>query len=103
MRRLMIVVLLLLFGAVGYARAWTWPADGPVLSYFSLGPNPYTGGQRRGIAVGGATGSSVRAPVSGVVTFAGTVPTNGKTLSIRTADGYSVTLVHLGSIGVVRG
>ena len=34
------------------------------------------------------------------MSFAGTVPTNGKTVTIETADGYSVTLTHLGSIAV---
>jgi hypothetical protein len=38
-----------------------------------------------------------------VVSFAGTVPTGGKTVSIKTPFGYTATLVHLGSIGVTRG
>jgi hypothetical protein len=38
-----------------------------------------------------------------VVSFAGTVPTGGKTVSIQTSFGYTATLVHLGSIGVARG
>ena len=33
----------------------------------------------------------------------GTVGANGKTVTIATADGYSVTLVHLGGIGVSKG
>src|SRR2546421_7812805 len=103
MRRLAIVVLLLLFGAVGSAFAWTWPAEGPVLRPFSLGGNPYLAGQHRGIDVGGAAGAGVRAPAGGIVTFAGAVPGGGKTIAIRTADGYSVTLVHLGSIAISRG
>jgi pyruvate/2-oxoglutarate dehydrogenase complex dihydrolipoamide acyltransferase (E2) component len=45
----------------------------------------------------------VVAPAAGTVSFAGTVPTNGKSMTIETADGYSVTLTHLGSIGVVEG
>ena len=31
------------------------------------------------------------------------MPTNGKSLTIRTADGYSVTLTHLGAILVPKG
>src|SRR5439155_1938697 len=86
------------------ASAWSWPAPGAVLRPFSLGDNPYLGGQHRGIDVGGEPGSDVVAPASGTVTFAGTVPGGGKTVSIRTGDGtYSVTLVHLGSIAVSRG
>ena len=37
------------------------------------------------------------------MSFAGTVPTGGKTVSIQTPFGYTATLVHLGSIGVTRG
>src|SRR5262249_23715915 len=40
---------------------------------------------------------------SGLVSFAGTTPGNGLTLTIRTSDGYSVTLTHLGSFGVHTG
>ena len=43
------------------------------------------------------------APASGTVSFAGTVPTNGKTVTIQTPDGYAVTLVHLGSYSVTKG
>jgi hypothetical protein len=85
------------------ARAWTWPADGPVVRPFSLGPDPYAGGQHRGIDVGGAPGASVRAPAGGTVSFVGTVPGGGLTVAIRTADDYSVTLLHLGSVAVHRG
>ena len=31
------------------------------------------------------------------------MPTNGKSVTIETADGYSVTLTHLGSIAVAKG
>ena len=85
------------------AGAWTWPSSGPVLREFSLGDDPYAGGQHRGIAVGGDSGESVLAPRGGTVTFAGSVPTYGPAITIRTDDGYSVTLVHLGSIRVKRG
>ena len=84
------------------ALAWTWPADGPVLRPFTLGDDPYAGGQHRGLDVAAATGTPVRAPAAGVVTFAGTVPGGGRSVTVRTADGYSVTLVHLGSIAVER-
>src|SRR5207245_626846 len=40
---------------------------------------------------------------SGTVSFAGSLPTSGECLTIETADGYSVTLTHLGSIGVAEG
>jgi murein DD-endopeptidase MepM/ murein hydrolase activator NlpD len=84
------------------ARAWSWPASGAVLRPFSLGDDPYLGGQHRGVDVGGTEGEPVLAPRAGTVVFAGSVPTNGLTVTIRTDDGYSVTLVHLGSLAVKR-
>ncbi|MDQ3380480.1 MAG: M23 family metallopeptidase, partial [Actinomycetota bacterium] len=84
------------------AQAWAWPADGDVLRAFSLGDNPYAGGQHRGvdIALGGVR--TVRAPVSGEVAFAGSVPTHGLTVTILAADGYKVSLTHLGPLLVKR-
>ena len=84
------------------ALAWTWPVDGPVLRPFSLGDDPYAAGQHRGIDVAAAPGSPVRAPAAGTVSFAGTVPGGGRTLTLLTDDGYAVTLVHLGGIAVTR-
>ena len=104
MRRLAVVsstLFALLFP--GGAQAWTWPIDGPVLRPFVFGSDPYAAGQHRGIDVGGAVGESVRAPVAGTVSFAGSVPAGGRALTIRTGDGYSVTLLQLGSIAVQRG
>ena len=49
------------------------------------------------------TGSDVRSAASGVVAFAGRLPRQGLCLTVRTEDGWSVTLVHLGSIGVPVG
>src|ERR1700745_2075814 len=104
MRRLaFVVVLLFLLWAPG-AFAWTWPAQGPVLLGFAFDPNhPYAGGQHRGIDIGVASGTPVVAPASGAVTFAGAVPTSGKSVTIETADGYSVTLTHLGAIPLEEG
>ena len=81
------------------AGAWSWPADGDVLRPFALGGDAYAAGQHRGIDVAGAEGSPVRSPASGTVSFAGTLPTYGRGVTILTADGYAVTLVHLGSRG----
>jgi hypothetical protein len=97
-------VLLALQVGVSPALAWTWPADGPVLRPFAFDPDsPYAGGQHRGIDVGAPAGTPVLAPAAGTVSFAGTVPGGGLTLAIRTPDGYSVTLVHLGAIGAAQG
>lgn len=87
------------------ASAWSWPVKGPVLQPFSYDEaHPYDAGQHRGIDIGAiASGDPVLAPANGTVSFAGFVPTSGESVTIETADGYSVTLTHLGSIGVARG
>jgi hypothetical protein len=105
MKRLVILLPVLLAFQVGVqpALAWTWPVDGPVLRPFKLGDDPYAGGQHRGVDIGAPLGTSVRAPAGGKISFAGTVPTSGKSVTIQTPDGYSVTLVQLGTIGVTRG
>ena len=105
MKRLVILLPVLFAFQVGVqpALAWTWPVDGPVLRPFDFGDDPYAGGQHRGIDIGAPLGAAVVAPAGGKVTFAGTVPTGGRTVAIRTADGYSVTLVHLGAFGVAQG
>src|SRR5918994_4655307 len=104
MRRLAVVSSVLLALLLpGAAHAWSWPVEGPVLRPFVFGSDPYAGGQHRGIDVGAAVGESVRAPAAGTVSFAGSVPAGGRALTIRTPDGYSVTLLQLGSISVQRG
>jgi hypothetical protein len=86
------------------AWAWTWPVEGPVLqSYVFDELNPKAPGQHRGISIGAAVGTPVRAPVDATITFAGTVPSGGKTLSLLTTQGLSVTLLHLGSFNVAEG
>ena len=87
------------------AHAWSWPVQGPVLEPFSYDEaDPYASGQHRGIDIGAdETGETVVAPAAGRVSFAGTVPTSGKAVTIATTGGYSVTLTHLGSILVARG
>jgi len=87
------------------AYAWSWPVQGPVLQAFVYDEaHPYASGQHRGIDIGAdAAGETVVAPASGTISFAGTVPTNGKSVTIETPDGYAVTLTHLGSILVSEG
>lgn len=104
LRRLIVPVLVFLVWTP-VARAWSWPVQGPVLQPFAYDEShPYAAGQHRGIDIGAdATGETVVAPADGTVSFAGTVPTSGESVTIETADGYSVTLTHLGSMVVVKG
>ena len=78
--------------AVSPAGAWTWPTDGAVLRGFSVVDNTYAGGQHRGIDIGLGDVAAVRAPVAGEVTFAGSLPTYGDTVTITTSDGYKRAL-----------
>ncbi len=104
MRRLVALLPVLIAFQAGAppALAWTWPADGPVLRAFVLGGDPYASGQHRGVDIAAPGGAAVHSPAAGVVSFAGTVPGGGRTVTVQTADGYSVTLVHLGSYEVAR-
>jgi murein DD-endopeptidase MepM/ murein hydrolase activator NlpD len=103
--RRLVLPLLVFLAWTPAAYAWSWPVQGPVLQPFSYDEaHPFAAGQHRGVDIGAdAEGQTVVAPATGTVTFAGTVPTNGKSVTIDTADGYSVTLTHLGSIGVAKG
>ena len=76
---------------------------GPCSARSASAATPTPAGQRRGIEIGGSAGETVLAPRGGTVSFAGSVADNGLTVTIGTDDGYSVTLVHLGSIAVRRG
>jgi hypothetical protein len=102
-RLLLPLVLFLVWTPVAYA--WSWPVSGPVLQPFSYdSAHPYAAGQHRGIDIGAdAAGQTVVAPAAGTVSFAGTVPANGRSVTIQTQDGYSVTLTHLGSTVVATG
>jgi Peptidase family M23 len=103
-RRLALLLFLFLVWTPA-AYAWSWPVQGKVLQPFSYDEaHPYAAGQHRGVDIGAdAAGETVVAPAAGSVSFAGTVPTNGESVTIQTADGYSVTLTHLGSIVVAKG
>src|SRR4029453_15111866 len=67
---------------------------------FAFGGPEYREHGHTGIDIGADPGSHVRAPSGGRISFAGWLPGNGGTVTIRTADDYAVTLLHLGSIAV---
>ncbi len=104
MRRVLLAAVAAALVLAPAAGAWTWPVGGPVLQPFVFDPaHPYAAGQHRGLDVGAAAGAVVVAPAAGTVTFSGTVPSSGKSLTITTPDGYAVTLTHLGTIAVAEG
>jgi hypothetical protein len=103
MVRIAALVVLLMSVWASPASAWSWPVEGPVVRGFVLGSDPYAGGQHRGIDIGAAVGVRVAAPVGGVVSFVGSVPNGGRAVTIRTEDGYAVTLLQLGDTTVARG
>jgi hypothetical protein len=103
MRRALTVLVLAVLVQAPTAAGWSWPVDGPVIRPFVLGSDPYAAGQHRGIDIGAAHGTTVRAATDGSVSFVGTVPAGGRAVTIRTADGLSVTYLELGATQVERG
>ena len=103
-RMLMAAVVLATLALAPTALGWTWPVDGPVLRpyFFTILPEPIAG-HHRGVDIGAAPGTEVRAPATGLVTFAGTLPQGGRGLTIQTADGLSVTLLQLAATFAPRG
>lgn len=73
--------------APGVARgspSWSWPVRGRVVGAFLVtAGDPFAPGQRRGIAIAAAPGTTVHAACAGRVAFAGSVGRSGPTLSVR--------------------
>jgi hypothetical protein len=105
-RRPLLLVGLLL--AVLLARpgpadaAWRVPVDGPVVGRFTLGPDPFAAGQRRGVDLAAPVGTAVVAPCAGRVTFAGALPRRGGGVAIRCGP-LSATVLGLAATTIRRG
>ena len=82
---------------------WTWPVAGELITPYRNGTDPYASGQHRGIDIGAPVGTPVVAAAAGEVRFAGTAGSNGLTVSIRTADGYDTSYLHLSALSVPAG
>jgi murein DD-endopeptidase MepM/ murein hydrolase activator NlpD len=78
-----------------------WPVAGPVIRPFEPPESPFGSGHR-GIDVGAAPGTPVRAAHHGVVAFAGPVA-GALYVSIDHADGVRTTYSWMGEVGVRRG
>src|SRR2546423_3181835 len=85
MRILVFLIAIAALAVAPPALGWSWPVAGPVLTPFSVGPDPYAAGQHRGIDIGAATGSAVAAPVAGGVPFPGGVPPGGEKVGEQAA------------------
>jgi murein DD-endopeptidase MepM/ murein hydrolase activator NlpD len=83
--------------------AWTWPVTGEVITPYRNGSDPYATGQHRGVDIAAPVGTVVRAAAGGDVRFAGTAGSSGVTISIRTADGYDTSYLHLSALEVRGG
>ena len=103
MRRLVAVLAAVALVQAPAAASWSWPVDGQVLRPFALGDDPYAGGQHRGIDIGAPPETPVHAASMGTVSFAGTVPSGGRTVTVQTGGGLSVTYLELGALHVARG
>ncbi len=94
----------LLAAAPPAVAAWSWPLAGEVITPYRNGDDPYAAGQHRGIDIAGPAGAPVVAAVPGLVRFAGTAGSSGRTVSVRSEDGgFDVSYLHLSSIAVHRG
>lgn len=99
-----LVALLLMPTATAAAAAdrWRRPVAGSALRTFSVTADRFARGQHRGVDLGAPLGAAVRAACGGRVSFAGSVPGGGRTVSVRCGR-LIATYQQLGSIGVRRG
>src|SRR5215210_3062030 len=103
MRRLLLTLTAFLAFAPAAQASWVWPVRGEVITNYRTGADPYAGGQHRGIDIAAPVGAAVVAAVGGEVRFAGTAGSSGLTVSIRTADGFDSSYLHLSALGVRAG
>jgi hypothetical protein len=82
--------------------AWPPPVDGPVTRGFDVGPNPFEGGQHRGVDLGAVPGAAVRAPCRGEVVVAGRVGTSGRVVTLLCGR-WRVSAMPLDVVTVRRG
>ena len=103
MRRLLLVLTAFLLLSTPAQASWSWPVRGDVITPYRNGTDPYAGGQHRGIDIAAAAGTPVVAAAGGEVRFAGTAGSSGLTVSVRTADGFDTSYLHLSAIAVRAG
>lgn len=83
------------------ASGFLWPVQGPLADHFGERPN---GARNDGINILAPQGTPVLAAESGVVVYAGEdIPSFGKMLLIRHADGFTTTYAHNAALRVAVG
>jgi hypothetical protein len=106
MHRLAALVLTILLphpAAAGARGApWVRPVPGPVSRGFSVGTDPYAGGQHRGADLAAAPDARVVAACPGRVEVAGRVGSSGRVVTVRCGR-WRVSYLPLGAIAVRRG
>ena len=82
-----------------------WPVSGYVTSNYGYRENPFGGGRQfhYGMDIGAQSGVSVRAAMSGRVTFAGYNDSYGNYVVISHHSGYRTLYAHLSAISVKSG
>ena len=103
MRRLLLTLAAFLLLSAPAEASWSWPVRGDVITQYRNGDDPYAGGQHRGIDIAAAVGTPVVAAAGGEVRFAGTAGSSGLTVSVRTADGFDTSYLHLSALAVRAG
>lgn len=88
-------------GSAARAR-WIWPVHGAVVGHFALTGDRFAAGQRRGIDIAASPYAAVRVACGGRVSFAGVVPSAGRTVTVACGS-LNATYLHLGSVSVRRG
>jgi hypothetical protein len=97
--RLIATVTALAFMALAEpaAAAWRPPVAGTVTRAFDLGADPFEAGRHRGVDLAAPPGTTVRAPCTGPVAFAGRAGTNGRVVTLLCGP-WRVTHMPLASI-----
>jgi murein DD-endopeptidase MepM/ murein hydrolase activator NlpD len=82
-------------------HTYSWPLIGPIINGYRAPGTPYGKGHR-GIDIGAAIGTDVKAAAPGVVAFAGSVA-GALWVSIDHPDGVRTSYGYLSSIAVAKG
>jgi len=82
-------------------HTYSWPLIGPIINGYRAPGTPYGTGHR-GIDIGAAIGTDVKAAAPGVVAFAGSVA-GALWVSIDHPDGVRTSYGYLSSIAVAKG